>query len=140
MVGKPRYVDVDVFIYWLGGHPVHGEKSREWVRKMEKAAPREYVTSSLTVYETLVILAGLTEQSLKNTKFVEGVVDAFTRLKGLAIEPLRSEDLTQAVKLMEKYGLDYEDSLHLAVALRVESAAVVTNDRDWDRTPIPRTF
>ncbi len=110
MVDKPKYVDVNVFIYWLGGHPVYGEKSYKWVKKIEKASPREYLTSSLTIYETLIILAGLTGRNLKNIGFVEDIVEAFTRLKGLTIEPLRSGDMVQAIELMRKYGLDYEDS------------------------------
>jgi len=140
MVGRPRYVDVNVFIYWLGGHPVYGEKAREWIRRIEKASPREYVTSTLTVYETLVILAGLMGQTLKNTEFVEGIVGVFGGLRGLVLEPLKIEDFLWAVELMGEYGLDYEDSLHLAVALRTGSAAVITNDKDWDKAPIPRVF
>ena len=140
MVDKQKYVDVNVFIYWLGGHPTYGEKSRKWIKRIEKAPLREYITSTLTLYETLIILAGLTGRNLKNMEFVEDIVKAFTRLKGLTLEPLKSEDFVQAVELMGKYGLDYEDSLHLAVALRTRAAIVITNDEDWDKTPIPRTF
>jgi len=140
MVAEPRYVDVNVFVYWLGGHPVYGERAREWIRRLERGAPREYVTSSLTVYETAVVLAGLTGRSLGDAEFAGGVVDAFARLRGLAIEPLKSEDLARAAELMEEYELDYEDSVHLAVALRVGSATIVSNDRDWDKTPISRVF
>jgi len=71
---------------------------------------------------------------------VESVVDAFMGLKGLMLEPLRSEDFLQAVDLMKKYELDYEDSLHLAVSLRTKATTVITNDADWDKVPIPRTF
>ena len=32
------YVDVNVFVYWLGGHPVFGEAALEWVRRVESAS------------------------------------------------------------------------------------------------------
>ena len=140
MVERARYVDVNVFVYWLGGHPVYGERSYEWIRRIEAATPREYLTSSLTVYETLVVLAGLTGRKLSDQEFVQDVVEAFTRLRGLRIVPLRGEDLIRAVQLMEEYQVDYEDALHLAVALRAGVIAVVSNDEDWERTPIPRVF
>ncbi len=140
MVDKPKYVDVNVFIYWLGGHPLYGEKSRKWIRKIEKAAPREYLTSSLTIYETLIILAGLTGRNMKDKEFIRGIVEAFERLKGLTIESLKKEDMIKAIELMEEYQLDYEDALHLAIALGAGASIVISNDKDWDRTPIPRTF
>lgn len=140
MVVRRKYVDVNVFVYWLGRHPVYGKRSYGWIKKIEKAAPREYVTSSLSIYETIVILAGLTGQSLKNAKFVRGIINAFMGLKGLKVEQLKKDDIIQAVRLMDMYGLDYEDSLHLAVALRSESTTAISNDRDWDKTPISKEF
>ncbi|RLE87200.1 MAG: VapC toxin family PIN domain ribonuclease [Thermoprotei archaeon] len=139
MVEGPRYVDVNVFVYWLGGHPSYGEVAREWVRRIEHVS-RGFITSSLTIYETIVVLAGLTGRSLRDTLFVKGIVRAFERLRGLKIEPLMSEDLARAAQLMEEHELGYEDALHLAVALRAGASAVVSNDRDWDRTPLPRLF
>lgn len=89
----------------------------------------EFVTSSLTVYEVLVIVAGLTGSSLRDKGFVEAVVGAVTRVKGLVVEPLKSEDFARAVGLMEECGLDFEDAVHLAVALRVDAKEIVSNDR-----------
>jgi len=140
MVGKPKYIDVNVFIYWLGGHPIYGERAHAWIKRIERASPREYVTSILTIYEALIVLAGLTGQTLRNIEFVGGVVEAFNGLRGLALEPLRGEDFKRAVELIDEYGFDYEDALHLSVALRTGSVAVITNDRDWDKAPIPRVF
>ena len=31
-----RYVDVNVFVYWLCGHPTFGEKAKSWIEKIEK--------------------------------------------------------------------------------------------------------
>ena len=137
---KPKNVDVNVFIYWLGSHPLYGEKSHRWIRKIEEASSREYVTSSLTVYETLIILAGLTGKNLRDKEFVREIIKAFERLEGLAIEPLKREDIVPATELMEKYQLNYEDALHLATVFKARAITVISNDKDWERTPIPRTF
>lgn len=140
MVDFTSYVDTNVFIYWLGKHPSFGEVAYEWIRRIEDASRGKYITSSLTLYETLVIIAGLTGRSLKDTSIVEGVIESITSLKGLTIDPLKPEDLVQAVNLMKEYDLDYEDSLHLTTALRTGVKEIVSNDEDFDKTPLKRTF
>jgi len=138
MVGRPRYVDINVFVYWLGKHPEFGEAAYDWVKKIEGSPRGEFVTSSLTLYEALVIVAGLTGKSLRDEGFVEAVVSSITRVRGLVVEPLKSEDFAKAVDLMRECGLDFEDSVHLAVALRVDAKEIVSNDRDFDVAPIKR--
>ena len=68
------------------------------------------------------------------------MVNPVTNLKGLVIEPLRPEDFTRALDLMEEYSLDYEDSLHLSVAVRAEAKEIISNDKDFDKTPLKRTI
>jgi len=138
MVGRPRYVDINVFVYWLGKHPEFGEAAYDWVKRIEGSPRGEFVTSSLTLYEALVIVAGLTGKSLRDEGFVEAVVGSITRVRGLVVEPLKSEDFAKAVDLMRECGLDFEDSVHLAVALRVDAKEIVSNDRDFDVAPIKR--
>ena len=140
MVDAESYIDINIFIYWLGNHPSSGEAAYKWIKKIENSPHGKYVTSSLTLYETLIIIAGLTGESLRDTPLVEGVIDSITNLKGLFIDQLRPEDLTQAVDLMKEYDLDYEDSLHLATALRKGAKEIISNDADFDKTPLRRTF
>lgn len=139
MVEK-KYVDVNIFVYWLAAHPNFGENSKKWINEMERARAGEYITSTLTVYETLVILAGLAGRNLRNRDFVETIVEAVTGLHGLSLEPLTPGDMARAVELMNIYGLDYEDALHLAIALRAGAPYIISNDRDFDRTPLKRIF
>ena len=139
MVDK-RYVDINIFVYWLGNHPKFGETAYKWVKKIEASPRGEYVTSSLTLYEALVIIAGLTGKNLKDKIFTEKVVKSITSIKSLVIEPLKPEDFTQAVNLMNDCKLDYEDSIHLAVAIRTGAQEIVTNDKDFDATLIKRTI
>ena len=139
-MGKPRYVDVNVFVYWIGGHPTHGQRDLEWVRRIEKAKKGEFITSSLTLYETAVIIAGLLGVSLKDLELTRRIINAITQLSGLDVIELRLEDFQAGLKLMEAYKLDLEDALHLAVALRREASEIVSFDKDFDRTPLPRTL
>jgi predicted nucleic acid-binding protein len=140
MVGHPRYVDVNIFIYWLGNHPKFGETAYKWIKKIEQSPPREYITSSLTIYETLIIIAGLTGKNLKHKNFVNNIVNAITHIKGLTIEPLKPEDFTKAIAHMNYCNLEYEDSIHLAVATRTGAQEIVSNDQDFDATPLKRTI
>jgi len=41
---------------------------------------------------------------------------------------------------MEEYNLDYEDSLHLTTALRTDAKEIISNDKDFDKTPLKRSF
>jgi predicted nucleic acid-binding protein len=138
MVGKPRYVDINIFVYWLGNHPKFGKTAFEWIKKIENSPRGEYVTSSLTLYEILIILAGLAGKNLRDKNLVEEVVSSVTRIKGLTIEPLKTEDFNKALDLMKEYPLDYEDALHLAVATRAHAREIVSNDKDFDAAPIER--
>ena len=140
MVDTESYVDINVFVYWLGSHPSLGKTAYEWIKKIEDAPRGRYVTSTLTLYETLVIIAGLTGRSLKHIPLVEDVIGSITSLKGLMIDQLRTADFFQAVDLMKEYSLDYEDSLHLATALRTRAKKIISNDKDFDETPLARTF
>jgi len=140
MVDKPHYIDVNIFVYWLGNHPKYTQAAREWIKKIETAPRGEYVTSALTLYETLVILGGLTGKNLKDKNFVKQVINPITSLKGLTIAPLKSEDFKEAADLMNEFQLDYEDSLHLAVATRTHAQEIISNDKDFDATQIKRTM
>ena len=141
MVDKSRYyLDVNVFVYWLGNHPKYGQTAREWIKKIETAQRGEYVTSALTLYETLVIMGGLTGKNLKDKNFVQQVINPITSIKGLTIESLKVEDFKKGTDLMNEYKLDYEDSLHLAVAIRIGAREIISNDKDFDATQIKRTM
>ncbi len=130
-----RYYDVNVFVYWLGGHPEHGERAREWIRAAE--AGRAY-TSSLTPYEVAVALASITDKTIKDAPLVRDVLEAIRSIRGLKIVSLTWGDYVKAAEFVDSY--DLEDALHLAVALRVRADEIVSNDRDFDGGPLRRVF
>jgi predicted nucleic acid-binding protein len=140
MVATEGYIDANVFIYWLGNHPAFGKIACAWIKKIEQAPRKRYATSVLSIYQTLVIVAGLTGKDLRGTKLVEEVVSSIISLPGLTIRPLTAEELSSALGLMREYDMDFEDALHLATALRVGAKEIVSNDKDFDRGPLKRKF
>lgn len=136
---EKTYLDVNVFVYWLGGHPTYGPRALRWLGEAEEA-PGQFVTSALTIYEALVIIGGLTGRTLKDSNFVEEALTPLMGVRGLQVEPLTAACYTEALGLMDVYGLDYEDALHLAVAIQVKAQKIVSNDKDYDRTALERVF
>ena len=131
-----RYYDVNVFVYWLGAHPLYGERAKNWIKQAEG---RRAFTSSLTLYEVTVVIAGLLGKKLNDYRFIEEVLTSISSITGLKIVPLTWKDYLSALKLM-KDGYDLEDALHLSVALRMGVSEIVSNDSDFDRGPLKRVF
>lgn len=140
MVAPSRYVDVNIFVYWLGGHPEYGDRALKWIERMESSHRGEYITSVLTLYEVLVVLGGLANRGLEDPGFVEEILDALMGIRGLVIAPFTMDEVDEAKDMMRKYGLDFEDALHLATALKYNVREIISNDRDFDGLPINRIF
>ena len=45
-----------------------------------------------------------------------------------------------ALDIMAEYRLDYEDSIHLAVAIRTGASEFISNDKHFNATPLKRKF
>ena len=138
MAGK-TYLDVNVFVYWFTDSNEFGEKATQWIKQMDDKT-NEYITSSLTIYETSIIIAGQIGKTLKDTSFVNTLNTAFSNLINLEIIPLTAQQLIEAPTLMQKYNLDFEDAIHLNSALDNNVTHIVSNDKDFDRTPLTRLF
>ncbi|MFQ5711478.1 MAG: type II toxin-antitoxin system VapC family toxin [Candidatus Geothermarchaeales archaeon] len=124
-----RYVDVNVFVYWLGDDPVFGGRATAIIRRIENG--ERALTSTLTLWLTHIVLSDLSESYSE-----EGFIKKIRELGFLRIEPLLFQDYAHALELMKAYELDLEDALHLATAMRKNIREIYTNDTDFDRTPI----
>jgi len=125
-----RYVDVNVFVYWLGDDPVFGDEATGIIERIEKG--ERAATSSLTPWLTHVALVMAAARNYSEEKLVE----KFLELPFLRVEPLELGDYEKAVGAMRRYGLDLEDGLHFALAERLKIREVYSNDRDFEKTPL----
>ena len=137
--GERKYVDVNVFVYWLTGEKKYLNRAKKWIEEIELRRGKFY-TSVLTIYEVMVIIAGLTGRNLKDKELIETILKALTSLPGLNFVNLEEKDFEKAIELMDKYHLDLEDALHLASALKVGAKTIITNDEDFERADIKRVF
>lgn len=124
-----RYVDVNVLVYWLGDDPGYGEEATSIIKRIERG--ERAVTSTLTPWLVNVILAGL-----GHGYTVEKMLPRLESLTFLKMEPLEWLDYQVALKSMERYGLDLEDSLHFATARRLGITEIYSNDGDFSSTPV----
>ena len=137
--GERKYVDVNVFVYWLTGEKKYLNRAKKWIEEIELRRGKFY-TSVLTIYEVMVIIAGLTGRNLKDNELIETILKALTSLPGLNFVNLEEKDFEKAIELMDKHHLDLEDALHLASALKVGAKTIITNDEDFERADIKRVF
>ena len=135
-----RYVDVNIFVYWLAEHPIFGPTAKRWIQEISKSVRNTYITGSITIYEATIILAGLSNTTLKDLKLINSILFSIYDIHGLKIVEVSKDILYEARNLMERYSLDYEDAIHLAIALMENAEEIISNDKDFDRTPINRIF
>jgi len=128
-----KYVDVNVFVYWLSDHPLFGERATNIIERIEKG--ERSTTSALTIWLLHVILEEEAEDYSLG-KLLQRIGD----LKYLRVEPLTSEDFVIASKNEDNYSMDLEDALHFSVCERLGIREIYSNDDDFDRTPLKRTF
>jgi predicted nucleic acid-binding protein len=125
-----KYVDVNVFVYWLGDDPVFGEAATSIVERIEKG--ERAATSSLTPWLTHIALVNARARNYSEEK----LTGKFRELPFLRIKPLTIRDYEAAVIAMRRYRLDLEDSLHFTVAERLQIKEIYTNDKDFEKTPL----
>jgi len=127
-----RYVDVNVFVYWLGDDLIYGDQATEIISRIERG--EKAATSSLSLWLTSVVLGSLAEK-YSEQEFIERI----KALGFLRVEPLLFDDYEKAMEYMKTYNLDLEDALHLTTATRLGAKEIYSNDADFDKTPLKRT-
>lgn len=138
-MARKKYLDVNVFVYWITDSYEFGDKASHWIKQIDEN-PGEFITSSMTIYETAIIIAGQIGKTLNDTRFINQLNTAFSELLNLDITPLTAQQLIEAPALMQEFSLDFEDAIHLNAALDNNATHIISNDRDFDKTPLTRLF
>ncbi len=129
-----RYVDVNIFVYWLNAHPEFGETATGIMERIE--AGEKAVTSSLTPW----LLHALFKKTGAVRYSHSLLMERLSNIINLYFAPLNIDVYSKSSALSDKYRLDFEDAIHLAVALDYSAEAIYSNDEDFDRSPIKRLF
>lgn len=128
-----NYIDVNVFVYWLTDDPEYGETAYTIIRGIELG--EKAFTSALTVWQLHIILKKESENYSKKI-----LLEKIRNLKNLTVVPLTLKDFENAATYQNELGLNFEDSLHYAVAEGGGAAIMYSNDTDFDNMYIKRKF
>ncbi|MFP3234263.1 MAG: type II toxin-antitoxin system VapC family toxin [Sulfolobaceae archaeon] len=121
MTNKGKYYDVNVFVYYLTGDKIYGERAKNWL-SMED----DKYTSVMTPFLLTVVLAKILGRSLKDYDFIKTINEA---LESLGIEYLELAEWSKIVDNAKRYDIDLEDSIHVTTALE-NGLEIISNDSE----------
>jgi predicted nucleic acid-binding protein len=116
-----RFVDTNVFIYSLTGHPRFGEDARRILKRIEEG--EEAVTSTLVLCEVSWVLEAMGRQS-----DIKSTLEKILSFRSLEVVGFGADDLLVGSSNMEFYGVDFNDGLNVAVLTRIGVSEVYSND------------
>ena len=116
-----RFVDSNVFIYSVTGHPRFGEDARRILKRIEEG--EEAVTSTLVLCEVSWVLEAMGRQG-----DIKSTLEKILSFRSLAVEKFDADDMLVGASNMEFYGVDFNDGLNVAVMTRIGVSEVYSND------------
>ena len=116
-----RFVDTNVFIYSVTGHPRFGEGARRILKCIEEG--EEAVTSTLVLCEVSWVLEAMGRQG-----DIKSVLEKILSFRNLEVVKFDVDDLLVGASNMEFYGVDFNDGLNVAVMTRIGVSEVYSND------------
>jgi len=131
--GRRRFVDTNVFIYAMQGHPEFGEVSKKILERIDGG--EKAVTSLMNIAEVCWWL-----EKHKMEEKIEEKVKLISSIFCLEIAPLELSDFMEASRLVKKYRMDFNDCLSIALMKRMNIDTIYSNDRDFDKAKLKRIF
>ena len=116
-----RFVDTNVFIYSITGHPKFGEDARHILKRIEEG--EEAVTSTLVLCEVSWVLEAMGRQG-----DIKSTLEKILSFRNLEVVGFDADDLFVGASNMEFYGVDFNDGLNVAVMTRIGVSEVYSND------------
>lgn len=130
---RRKFVDTNIFLYAIQAHPEFGEKSRKILEQIDKG--EKAVTSMMNIAEVCWWL----EKHGRGDK-IEEEIRLINSILNLEIIPLTIDDFILAAKFVKEYSIDFNDCICLAVMRRMNISTIYSNDRDFDKTWVERSF
>jgi len=132
-----RFVDSNIFVYVLAGDPKYGEVAKDILKRIEDG--EEAATSTLVITQVCSYL-----RWRKRSSVIPLFLRLLKSLAGLEKINTRFEDFDRALKLIDKYKLDWRiwDDVVIAIQMRRNNIyEIYSNDEDFDRIPgVRRVF
>lgn len=121
-LGARIYLDTNIFIYLVEGHPTYAQPLLELFGKLEHTSV-EAVTSELSIAEVLV-------KPIQDKK--PELVDVYKKLLApeskIRILPIDRATLLQTAEIRAHLGGRAFDCVHVATATRARCSSFITND------------
>jgi len=117
-----RFVDTNVFVYSITGHPQFGERAKHILKRIEEG--EEAVTTTLVLCEVSWVLEAMGRQG-----DIKPTLEKILSFKSLEIVGFDTDDLLVGANNMQLYGVDFNDGLNIAVMTRIGVFEVYSNDR-----------
>lgn len=130
---RRRFVDTNIFLYLIQGHPEFGELSKRILERIDEG--EKAVTSQINLAEVCWWL-----EKHKRGEEIEEKIRLISSILNLEIASLTLEDFLLAAKLIREYTIDFNDCLSLAIMKRMEIDTIYSNDTDFDKTGVKRVF
>jgi len=124
--GERNFVDTNIFLYVVQGHPQFGRASKEILERIDKC--EKAITSLINLAEICWWLErhGKRDQIENELKLVASILN-------LELVPLAVEDFLIASKFAKEYKIDFNDCLALAMMKRLGIKKIYSNDPDFDK-------
>ncbi|WP_218267535.1 type II toxin-antitoxin system VapC family toxin [Saccharolobus shibatae] len=113
---------VNVFIYYLTGDRIYGERAKKWLSIKDD----DKYTSIITPFLLVIVLSRILGKSIKDYNLVKTVIKA---LESLGIGYLELPEWSKIAENVRKYSIDVEDSIHVTTALE-NGLEIVSNDEE----------
>jgi len=117
-----RFVDTNIFIYALTGHPRFGEVAKSILERIE--AGEVAVTSTLVLCEVAWVLEAMGRQGE-----IKSTLEKILSYDALKIVSFNEDDLLVGASNMLVYKIDFNDGVNVAIMERSGIREVYSNDR-----------
>lgn len=117
-----RFVDTNIFIYSLTGHPAFGLTAKRILERIENG--EEASTSSLVLLETAWVLEAMGRQG-----DIETCLAKILSYESLEVMEITCDDLLVGANNMTTYKVDFNDGINIALMARRGISEIYSNDQ-----------
>ena len=117
-----RFVDTNVFIYAITGHPRFGEIAKAILDRIE--AGEAAVTSTLVLCEVAWVLEAMGRQG-----DIKVTLEKILSYRALEVVRFDMDDLLVGANIMAAYNIDFNDGVNAAIMERLNVNEAYSNDK-----------